>query len=644
MAAVEEHVAVADANADGAAGERTESKRNRKRGAKKSPTDDGSAPASDELAGSTNGGSADLERKDSMRGAPKCKQCNKRVDELFRDAADGKLYCAPCWKKFYKKNPPAEARFEQGAPKEPRELPAEVIGEPIAGPHAEVDQYYEAALREGAPQVFVDNQGVSWSVMLKGATDKFAYQNVQLLVHDDCFVVYRRAGHINLGADAAKETYDDFARDQLAQAKRQYENLFMELTKNKFTEVKGCVTKFITRGDYTLTKDVKAARRAENELNRQAREDEQKKVFVMRDAQIAATATADLVRELKAESEGAQDAIARDPNLQEAQTAATADLVRELKAETRGAQRAQARDPDARDAQLAAATELVHDLTAENEGAQRALARDSDARDAHLAAAAHLVHDLKAETEGAHRAMVRERSATPEVRNSSNGMLMSDSGPAEPPCTPAVGPQAVQPHMHLPPPPPADPHNSIVPPPQTRQHPPASPQMKPAAVQGVAITIAQPSSASASPVGARKDMSTSNVLSDSGPAEPPNTPAVEGDGQPLAPSRRALPDARNTLLPPSKSPQHAPVHLTVPPPSAAATAKPTNTAAPTSATAPKTVPQPAAAAEQKPARRTFDVEEEEKKSGVPLVAIGVATIAIVGIALYFVLGKNKKQH
>ena len=228
---------------------------------------------------------------------PKCKECHKEKDDLFRDKKDGKLYCASCWKKWYKRGPPANARFVQGAPRSAKGAPHKedepvVPTQPIAPESVDVDQFYEAVLQEGAPSVFVGKDKIAWSVMLKGANDRFGYALLQLITHDDCCVVYSRTGRVNEGADNAKETYHE--TKGIAEAKDKFCDVFFDFTKNKFDDVKRCVTKFVTRGEYTLTADVKAARRAENEANRLAREAKEQKMVQERNAHIVATAKAEL--------------------------------------------------------------------------------------------------------------------------------------------------------------------------------------------------------------------------------------------------------------------------------------------------------------------------------------------------------------
>eukprot|EP00672_Neobodo_designis_P027813 CAMPEP_0174828752 /NCGR_PEP_ID=MMETSP1114-20130205/1518_1 /TAXON_ID=312471 /ORGANISM="Neobodo designis, Strain CCAP 1951/1" /LENGTH=551 /DNA_ID=CAMNT_0016062477 /DNA_START=27 /DNA_END=1680 /DNA_ORIENTATION=- len=237
---------------------------------------------------------------DPRTRAPKCKQCHKQVADLYRDKKDGKLYCAPCWKAWYKRAPPASARFKRGAPRAGGNGHAaeeeEPIGQPIAPEHVDVDQFYEGVLREGAPAVFVGKDKIAWSVLLKGAKDKFAYALLQLITHDDCCVVYSRTGRVNEGADNAKEVYHEFPgkADALHAAKDKFGEVFFEFTKNRFEDVKRCVTKFVTRAEYTLMADVKAARRAENEANRIAREAKERALIDERNAQIVASVKAEL--------------------------------------------------------------------------------------------------------------------------------------------------------------------------------------------------------------------------------------------------------------------------------------------------------------------------------------------------------------
>lgn len=204
----------------------------------------------------------------ARNNTPRCKQCNDGVSPLFRDKEDGKLYCGKCWKKYYGKPAPKSAAYEHGAPKAPADLPPEVIGTPICGADVTVDSYYVAGERPGEPRVYVDKESCGWSVMLKGNENKSKFCLIQLVTHPKGIsVVYRREG--TLGGEIS-ESYADFTA--LGAGKSGFGEVFEALTGNSWNKVKGCTTRFVPRGLYTLTVDVKAARRAENELNRRAHE------------------------------------------------------------------------------------------------------------------------------------------------------------------------------------------------------------------------------------------------------------------------------------------------------------------------------------------------------------------------------------
>jgi hypothetical protein len=196
---------------------------------------------------------------------PKCRQCNKTAVTLFRDDADGKLYCGPCWKKFYKKFAPESAKFTGAQKKHQIErLPAE----PVCGETAELDTYF-VGIDDEAPTVYSDS-GVAWSVMLKNTSKgNMAMAMLQLIRTQDAHVVFCRTGKIGSEQDISTQPFAD-----LGEAKLLFASLFEGHTGNAWVAIMLDIHNFVPKADrFTLLGDPKAARRAQNDANRKTKED-----------------------------------------------------------------------------------------------------------------------------------------------------------------------------------------------------------------------------------------------------------------------------------------------------------------------------------------------------------------------------------